>query len=119
MKKFEKYFLNSLSLFLCLNTSFGYKKCIALSGCFTALLQMRLICIPDEILEKIAEFLDAPSALSFIQVNRHVNKTFKKSARFWMGVAKYIGIEAKVDTSADVIKKRFCEWKTGEPLSNL
>ena len=80
---------------------------------------MTFACIPPELLEKIAHHLDTPSALAFIQIDRHVNQAFKKNKRFWMTVAKYIGIEATDDDSVDDIKNRFCDWKAGESLFNI
>ena len=74
--------------------------------------------MPVEILEIIVLLLDISSALSFIQVNRHVNKAFENNKRFWMTVTKYIGIETNERDSADILKKRFRDWKTGR-LSNF
>ena len=70
--------------------------------------------ISPEILERIVFYLDIASALSFIQVNKHVHKTFEKSESFWIDVAKYIGIELKTNDTVDDIKKRFFDWKTGK-----
>ena len=75
--------------------------------------------ISSELLERIVFYLDISSALSFIQVNKYVFKTFEKNYFFWMDVAKYIGIEFKKTDSADDIKKRFLDWKTGKKLSVL
>jgi hypothetical protein len=74
---------------------------------------MSLVSVSAEILEDIASYLDIPSALSFIQVSRHVNAVFKKNKRFWTLVAKYIGLEVKNGDSVDVIKGRFINWKSG------
>ena len=69
--------------------------------------------IPPEILENIVSYLDITSALAFIQVNTHVNRTFQQSKRFWTDVAKYIGLEAKKSDSVDGIKQRFIFSKSG------
>ena len=74
---------------------------------------MSLDSVSAEILEDIASYLDIPSALSFIQVDRHVNDAFKKNKRFWTLVTKYIGLEAKKSDSVDDIKARFIKWKSG------
>ena len=74
---------------------------------------MSLASVSAEILEDIATYLDIPSALSFIQVDRRVNDTFKNNKRFWSLVAKYIGLEVKKGDSVDDIKARFANWKSG------
>ena len=74
---------------------------------------MSLVTISAEILEVIVNYLDIPSALSFIQVDRHVNSVFRKNKRFWSLVTKYIGLETKKSDSADDLKQRFIDWKSG------
>lgn len=81
---------------------------------FVHLFQMFFRSISPEILERIVSYLDIASALSFIQVNKHIYKTFEKSEAFWINVAKYIGIELKTNDTVDGIKKRFFDWKTGK-----
>ena len=76
--------------------------------------QMFFLWIPLQVLEIIVGYLDASSALSFIQVNRYVNKIFEKNTKFWMTVVRDIGIEARGGDSVEAIKKSLADWKTGE-----
>ena len=74
---------------------------------------MALLTLPNEILEKIVDLLDASSALSLVQVCKRINQTFTNSKRFWLQIANAIGLYVGVDDSVSIIKARFFDWKTG------